>query len=281
MIVLGLAATALILINLYTDWLDPVRERLSSFAAPFYWITGTPSRVGDWAGEQLRTREELLEENSRLQHQVMLLEQQTQLLAAVRAENTQLKELMNSAETVDQRVLVAQVIGVSPDPLEHVVIIDKGRSDGVRQGAAIMDASGLLGQVIEAGDFSSRVLLITDANHALPVQVLRNSVRAVAEGTGDLYRLELRHLANTSDIREGDLLLSSGLGGRFPAGYPVGEVISVRRDPGRAFADVDVLPRGRMNRSRFVLAVIDDEHSGLMDGLESELESEPVPEPQD
>ncbi|MBB5212774.1 rod shape-determining protein MreC [Microbulbifer hydrolyticus] len=278
---LGLAATALILINLYTDWLDPVRERLSSFAAPFYWITGTPSRVGDWAGEQLRTREELLEENSRLQHQVMLLEQQTQLLAAVRAENTQLKELMNSAETVDQRVLVAQVIGVSPDPLEHVVIIDKGRSDGVRQGAAIMDASGLLGQVIEAGDFSSRVLLITDANHALPVQVLRNSVRAVAEGTGDLYRLELRHLANTSDIREGDLLLSSGLGGRFPAGYPVGEVISVRRDPGRAFADVDVLPRGRMNRSRFVLAVIDDEHSGLMDGLESELESEPVPEPQD
>ncbi len=254
---LGLVATALILTNLYTDWLDPARERLSSLAAPFYWITDTPSRVGGWAGEQLRTREELLEENSRLQHQVMLLEQQAQLLAAARAENTQLKELMNSAESVDQRVLVAQVIGVSPDPLEHVLIIDKGRSDGVLQGAAIMDASGLLGQVIEAGDFSSRVVLITDANHALPVQVLRNSVRAVAEGTGDLYRLKLRHLANTSDIREGDLLLSSGLGGRFPAGYPVGEVTSVKRDPGRAFADVEVQPRGRMNRSRFVLAVID------------------------
>ncbi|QKX19023.1 rod shape-determining protein MreC [Microbulbifer sp. YPW1] len=258
-VVLGLVATALILINLYTDWLDPARERLSSLAAPFYWITDTPSRVGGWAGEQLRTREELLEENSRLQHQVMLLEQQAQLLAAVRAENTQLKELMNSAESVDQRVLVAQVIGVSPDPLEHVLIIDKGRSDGVQQGAAIMDASGLLGQVIEAGDISSRVVLITDANHALPVQVLRNSVRAVAEGTGDLYRLKLRHLANTSDIREGDLLLSSGLGGRFPAGYPVGEVTSVSRDPGRAFADVEVQPRGRMNRSRFVLAVIDVE----------------------
>ena len=278
---LGLAATALILINLYTDWLDPVRERLSSLAAPFYWLTDTPSRVGDWAGEQLRTREELLEENSRLQHQVMLLEQQTQLLAAVRAENTQLKELMNSAESVDQRVLVAQVIGVSPDPLEHVVIIDKGRSDGVRQGAAIMDASGLLGQVIEAGDISSRVLLITDANHALPVQVLRNSVRAVAEGTGDLYRLKLRHLANTSDIREGDLLLSSGLGGRFPAGYPVGEVISVKRDPGRAFADVDVQPRGRMNRSRFVLAVIEQPSTELPAESGFEPESDSGLEPRD
>lgn len=265
--VLGLVATALILINLYTDWLDPVRERLSSLAAPFYWITGTPSRVGDWAEDQLRTREELVEENSRLKHQVMLLEQQTQLLAAVRAENTQLKELMNSAESVDQRVLVAQVIGVSPDPLEHVLIIDKGRSDGIHDGTAIMDASGLLGQVIEAGDFSSRVLLITDANHALPVQILRNSLRAVAEGTGDLYRLKLRHLANTSDIREGDLLLSSGLGGRFPAGYPVGEVISVKRDPGKAFADVEVQPRGLMNRSRFVLAVIASENPDPIEGL--------------
>lgn len=253
---LGLVAVVLIVISLYTDWLNPVRERLSSLAAPFYWVTGAPSRVGDWAGDQLRSREELAEENSRLKHQVMLLEQQTQLLAAVRAENTRLKELMNSADNVDQRVLVAQVIGVSPDPLEHVLIIDKGRSDGIKQGTAIMDASGLLGQVIEAGDFSSRVLLITDANHALPVQVLRNSVRAVAEGTGDLYRLKLRHLANTSDIREGDLLLSSGLGGRFPAGYPVGEVIAVKRDPGRAFAEVEVQPRGLMNRSRFVLAVI-------------------------
>ncbi|WP_299598899.1 rod shape-determining protein MreC [uncultured Microbulbifer sp.] len=282
---LGAVATALILINIYTDWLDPVRERLSSLSAPFYWLTDTPSRVGGWAGEQLRTRDELLEENSRLQHQVMLLEQQTQLLAAVRAENTQLKELMNSAESVDQRVLVAQVIGVSPDPLEHVVIIDKGRSDGLRQGTAIMDASGLLGQVIEAGNISSRVLLITDANHALPVQVLRNSVRAVAEGTGDLYRLKLRHLANTSDIREGDLLLSSGLGGRFPAGYPVGEVTAVKRDPGRAFADVDVQPRGRMNRSRFVLAVIDQEsgESGLEPGFDAELDEvlDSAPAPQD
>ncbi|WP_407942013.1 rod shape-determining protein MreC [Microbulbifer celer] len=258
-IVLGLAAAALIVISIYTDWLDPVRERVASLAAPFYWITDTPSRVGDWAGEQLRTREELLEENGRLKRQVLLLEQQAQQLASAKAENTQLKELMNSAESVDERVLVAQVIGVSPDPLEHVLIIDKGRNDGVRQGTAIMDASGLLGQVIEAGGSSSRVLLITDANHALPVQVLRNSVRAVAEGTGDLYRLKLRHLANTSDIREGDLLLSSGLGGRFPAGYPVGEVIAVQRDPGRAFAEVDVQPRGRMNRSRFVLAVIGQE----------------------
>lgn len=241
--------------------MQPLRERAAVFTSPFYWITGTPARVGDWAEGRLRSRAELEEENSRLKRQVLLLEQQTHLLAAVRAENTQLKELMNAAESVNQRVLVAQVVGVSPDPLEHVLLIDKGRAHGVRPGTPIMDASGLLGQVIEAGASTSRVLLITDANHALPVQVLRNSVRAVAEGTGDLYRLKLRHLANTSDIREGDLLLSSGLGGRFPPGYPVGEVISVKRDPGHPFADVEVLPRGRMNRSRFVLAVIDENGS--------------------
>ncbi|AMX02017.1 rod shape-determining protein MreC [Microbulbifer thermotolerans] len=258
---LGLAAVVLIAINHYTDWLQPLRERAAGLAAPLYWLTGAPERVGTWAGEQLRTREELLEENSRLRRQVLLLEQRSQQLAAVKAENTQLKELMNSAGMVDERVLVAQVIGVSPDPLEHVLLIDKGRDDGLTLGTPIMDASGLLGQVIEAGGSASRVLLITDSSHAIPVQVLRNNIRAVAEGTGDLYRLKLRHLANTSDIREGDLLLSSGLGGRFPAGYPVGEVIAIDRDPGRPFAEAEVVPRGRMNRSRFVLAVVGESNA--------------------
>jgi len=263
LITLAILAISLFAISYYTDWLHSTRERLFDAVAPLYWITGTPERVTDWAGEQFRSRDELLEENDRLKRQVLLLEQRSQLLAAVKAENTQLKELMNSAEMVDDRVLVAQIIGVSPDPLEHVLLIDKGRDDGIDVGTPVMDAGGLLGQVIEAGNSFSRILLITDSSHAIPVQVLRNSMRAVAEGTGDLYRLKLRHLANTSDIREGDLLLSSGLGGRFPAGYPVGEVMSVTRDPGKPFAEAEVLPRGRMNRSRFVLAVISDRGPGL------------------
>ncbi|MFA0811351.1 rod shape-determining protein MreC [Microbulbifer epialgicus] len=263
LIALGILSIALFAVSYYTDWFQSTRERLFDVVAPLYWITGAPERVGDWAGEQFRSREELLEENDRLKRRVLLLEHRSQLLAAVKAENTQLKELMNSAEMVDDRVLVAQIIGVSPDPLEHVLLIDKGRNDGIDVGTPVMDAGGLLGQVIEAGDSFSRILLITDSSHAIPVQVLRNSMRAVAEGTGDLYRLKLRHLANTSDIREGDILLSSGLGGRFPAGYPVGEVMSVTRDPGKPFAEAEVLPRGRMNRSRFVLAVIGDRGRGL------------------
>jgi rod shape-determining protein MreC len=154
-------------------------------------------------------------------------------------------------------VLVAELIGVSPNPLSHTVVINRGANEGVFEGQPLLDAFGLMGQVIEVSEHSSRVLLISDATHALPVQVNRNGVRAIAEGTGDLNRLRLRHVSNTTDIREGDLLVSSGLGKRFPVGYPVAEVESVVRDPGQAFATVIARPMARLDRSRHVLLVFD------------------------
>ncbi|GMG86587.1 rod shape-determining protein MreC [Biformimicrobium ophioploci] len=268
MLLLGALAIALIVVGRYTNWLAPVRDFATGLAAPFHWIAEAPGRVADWAEGAVVSRAELEEENDRLKHQLLLLQHRAQLLAAVKAENTKLKELMNARELVDDRVVVTEVIGVSPDPQEHVLVLDKGREDGLVPGTPILDAHGLLGQVIEASAGSSRVLLITDSSHALPVQVQRNNVRAVAEGTGNLYLLQLRHVSNTSDVREGDVLLSSGLGGRFPAGYPVGQVIAIHRDPGQPFADIDIRPRAQMSRSRFVLAVTGKAGD---DALEDEL----------
>jgi len=155
------------------------------------------------------------------------------------------------------KVLIAELIGVSPDPNVHKVIVDKGEDDGVYIGQALVDAKGLMGQVVSVGYFSSEVLLITDTTHALPVQINRNGVRLIVEGVGSLYELAVRHVSNTVDIQEGDLLVSSGLGQRFPVGYPVAEVVEVSFDPGKAFARVVAKPMAELNRSRHVLLVFD------------------------
>lgn len=256
---LGAIALILILLNVYTDVLDPVRERLSSVVAPLYWVVDAPRSALAWGQETFRTRASLQQENDELKAELLIHQRRLQRMAALAAENVRLRHLLNSAETVADRVLVAELVGVSPDPLTHRIIINKGRDHGVYVGQPVLDAHGLMGQVVEIGAFSSQVLLITDATHALPVQVNRNGVRAVAEGTGDLYRLRLRHVANTVDIREGDLLVSSGLGQRFPVGYPVATVTSVVHDPGEPFARVEALPEAQMNRSRHVLLVFSGE----------------------
>ncbi|GAB3094128.1 rod shape-determining protein MreC [Pseudomaricurvus hydrocarbonicus] len=258
---MGLGALALILIflNVYTDALDPVRSRLASLATPFYWIADTPRSILEWGQETVRTREQLEEENELMKAELLIHKRKLQQMASLSAENVRLRQLLNSADMVRDRVLVAELIGVSPDPLTHRVIINKGRKHGVYLGQPLLDAQGLMGQVVEVNDFASQVLLITDTTHALPVQINRNGVRAVAEGTGDLYQLKLRHLANTVDIEEGDLLVSSGLGQRFPVGYPVATVTSVIHDPGQPFARVEALPEAQLNRSRHVLLVFSGE----------------------
>ena len=135
-------------------------------------------------------------------------------------------------------VLVAELIGVSPDPVRHQLVLNKGEADGVFVGQPLIDADGLMGQVVEVSAWLRRALLITDVTHSVPVQVNRNGVRAIAEGTGELGSLEIRHVSSNTDIQVGDLLVSSGLGGRFPEGYPVAVVSEVERDPGQAFARV-------------------------------------------
>lgn len=252
---LGFLALVLVAVDTYTDWLDPLTSRLSQAALPFQWVGNIPARVSEWGNESVVSRMQLETENERLRRQLRVHKAQLQRMAAIAAENSRLRNLLNATELLKDRVLVAELIGVSPDPLRHTIVINRGRVDGAHAGQPVLDDVGLMGQITGVREHNSTVLLITDSRHALPVQVVRNGVRAIVEGTGDFRRLQLRHVSPTLDVREGDQLVSSGLGGRFPVGYPVGEVIHIERDPGQSFLDVEVEPAANIERSRHLLLV--------------------------
>jgi len=203
----------------------------------------------------VQSRSQLLEENARLRRENLVLQGRSHQMASLQAENVRLRALLNSSAMLRDDVLVAELIGVSPDPMRHLLVLNKGEQDGVFVGQPLIDADGLLGQIVEVSSISSRAMLITDATHSIPVQVNRNGVRAIAEGTGVLGMLEVHHVAATTDIREGDLLVTSGLGGRFPVGYPVAVVSEVERDPGQPFARILARPTAALDRSRHVLLV--------------------------
>lgn len=257
---------ALVVVGLYTDRLEPLREKLAQLAAPFYQITDVPSRVNDWRKDTFVSEVDLKIENEALRTELLIHQRKLQQLASLAAENVRLRQLLNASQMLQDTVLIAELIGVSPNPLSHKVIINRGTKDGAFKGQPVLDAFGLMGQVIDVGETSSTVLLISDSTHAIPVQVNRNGVRAIAEGTGDLNSLSLRHVSANTDIRAGDLLVSSGLGERFPVGYPVAEVLQVVRDPGKAFLTVIAKPMARLDRSRHLLLVFADRDKASVPG---------------
>jgi rod shape-determining protein MreC len=253
----------LIFIDHRLQWLNPVRFTLTIATAPIHYIANIPAQILSWSEDSVRSRASLEEENARLQSEVLVLKRRVQKLASTVAENTRLKELMNASDVVDDQVLIAEIIGVDPDPYRHEAIINKGSVDDLYVGQAVLDAEGLMGQVVEVGLMASRVLLISDISHGIPVHVNRNGVRAIAVGSGSLDRLNLIHVPDTADIVHGDLLVSSGLGGRFPKGYPVGVVTKVEHDPGQPFAVVEAKPMANLDRSRHVLLVFSEEGKEL------------------
>lgn len=245
----------LITADLRFNALVGTRSLLETVAAPIYWVADLPARIGLWGSEQALSRSELLEQNERLQRENLVLQGRSHQMASLQAENVRLRALLNSSALLRDDVLVAELIGVAPDPVRHQLVLNKGDSDGVFLGQPLIDADGLLGQIVEVSPHNSRALLITDATHSIPVQVNRNGVRAIAEGTGALGSLEVHHVSATTDIQEGDLLVTSGLGGRFPVGYPVAVVSEIVRDPGQAFARIRARPSAALDRSRHVLLV--------------------------
>nr|WP_082481216.1 rod shape-determining protein MreC [Pseudomonas sp. Leaf127] len=261
LLVLAVLSVALMVVDARFTLLKPLRSQMSLVLMQSYWIVDLPQRLYQGVAMQFGSRTELLAENEKLKTEALLLQGRLQKLAALTEQNVRLRELLNSSALVNEKVEVAELIGMDPNPFTHRIIINKGERDGVMLGQPVLDARGLMGQVVELMPYTARVLLLTDTTHSIPVQVNRNGLRAIASGTGNPESLELRHVANTADIKQGDLLVSSGLGQRFPAGYPVATVTEVDHDSGQPFAVVRAEPTAALNRSRYLLLVFSDGRS--------------------
>jgi rod shape-determining protein MreC len=246
-------ASALMFADSRFTRMEPVRAQLSVLVAPIQWLVSLPSDLLSWASLALSDQRELVEENRRLREQILTLSHRVQRMASLTADNVRLRELLSAAQEGDVPFITAELLSLDPDPFNHQMVIDRGRRDGAYVGQPVMDASGLVGQVTAVSAYSSRVLLLADASHALPVQVNRNGLRFVVRGAGRYDALDVVHVPDTADIREGDLLTTSGLAGRFPVGYPVARVSEVDHDPGEPFARVTAAPVARLQRSRHFL----------------------------
>lgn len=245
----------LLFIDSRTDWLKPSRFFLS-YLKPLVEIPAySPGTFSVWVSENFKSRQSLLRENENLRNQVLFSQRRVQRFASLTAENIRLRELLGSSSVLSDSVLVAEIIAFDVDPYSHEIILDKGQSNGVFVGMPFIDASGLMGQVIAVSAFNSKGLLITDMRHGLSVEVVRNGVRAMALGTGLLNELSLSHVTETTDIEVDDILVSSGLDGRFPQGYPVGIVRSIEHHVGRQFSTVTVSPVASLDKTRHVLLI--------------------------
>lgn len=253
MLLCALLAGALMFADHRFTRMEAVRAQLSTVVAPIQWLVSVPSDVLTWGALALSEQRALVEENRRLREQILHLSHRVQRMSSLTAENVRLRELLDAGERHNVPYITAELLSLDADPFTFQMVLDRGRRDGVYVGQPVMDASGLVGQVTAVSAFSSRVLMLADASHALPVQVNRNGLRFIVQGTGQYGALEVLHVPDTADIREGDLLVSSGLAGRFPAGFPVARVSEVVHDPGQPFARVSAEPVARLQRSRHFL----------------------------
>jgi rod shape-determining protein MreC len=249
-------------------YLDQVRFVLGYVTTPIYWVADTPTRISFWIDDVLVSRSDLIEENENLREQLLLSQRQLQLLESLALENSRLRALQDSAQVIEGAVLPAEIINTSPDPYSKRILINKGASDGVFVGQALLDANGLMGQVDEVLPFTSWVLLITDFHHVTPIEVNRNGERALARGSrSGASELELEFVTQTQDIAAGDLLVSSGMGQVYPKDYPVAEVISVYQDPGQAYMQVKARPMAQIDSTRNVMLVFADAQAQPADSV--------------
>lgn len=234
-------------------------------------LADLPVRLVRGAQDRLVDESLLRDRNEALRRENLVLNARLQQLLALESENMRLRDLLGSSFRIGERVLIAEILAVDLDPGHQQVVINKGSSSGVFVGQPVLDANAVMGQVVRTNPFSSTVLLITDSDHALPVELNRNGLRTIARGSGVGQDLELLYIPKNADVRIGDLLVTSGMGGRFPRGYPVARVTAVRHDPNDPFTVVTAEPTARLDRSREVLLVWtlnpETEIEALRDGL--------------
>lgn len=213
----------------------------------------SPTRFFRWTNNNLTTQHNLLIQNGTLQTQVILLQAQLQKLLALKSENEQLRGLLQSTSQVDGKVKVARLLAVSLDPNMQQMVIDQGAKQQVEIGQPVLDANGVMGQVVEVGDYTSKVLLITDTRSAVPVEDARDQERAVAVGLGASGELELLNVPEITQIQVGDKFVTSGLDMRYPAGYPVGIVAQIKYNKDDHSKEIILSPAAQINRAEQVL----------------------------
>ncbi len=247
------------LVLMYLDqrarWSERIRYGLEAAAYPVQVAVNSPAATWHWLTDSFATRNSLRVQNLQLQQHLHELELANLRLQALEQENARLRELRAALPPLAKHWLIAEVIGVEAVPLRQRLIINKGTRDGVHVNQPVVDGGGVLGQVVHVGPWSSEVILITDPEHALPVQIVRNELRTIAVGSGSADELLLPYLAVNSDVKSGDVLTSSGLGGVFPAGFPVARVIGVRREANQLLAQVRAEPLGHIAAAREVMLI--------------------------
>lgn len=233
-----------------------MRRFLNNVVAPLQYVIDAPIQLFHQVSNDLVTRKKIQSENAMLRTQQVLLQAKLQRSAALESENRQLSQLLAATEHLKkQRFQLAWLLLVNADPLLNEVILDKGQSEGVKVGQPVLDANGVMGQVIAVNLLSSRVLLLTDFRSAIPVQDVRSDARGILVGRGRFAKLLLKNIPSTIDIKVNDLLVTSGLGGRYPAGYPVGVVSVLNTNMATQFASIEVDPSAQLNRNRPVLLI--------------------------
>lgn len=255
MFLAALTALGLIVADHRYQHLGALRATLAVMVYPLQVLADLPVRVARNAQGRLADERMLRDQNEALRRDNLVLNARLQQLVALESENMRLRDLLGSSFRIGERVLIAEILAVDLDPGRRQVVVNKGSRSGVFVGQPVLDANAVMGQVVRTNPLSSTVLLITDSEHALPVEVNRNGLRSIARGTGVGQDLELLYIPKNADVRLGDLLVTSGMGGRFPRGYPVARVTGVRHDPDDPFTVVTAEPTARLDRSREVLLV--------------------------
>lgn len=238
--------------------LTAIRGSVDWLLQPLRWATNLPANLAE-AGGELKSYRALLTENEQIKQTLFKAQARLLQLNALEAENRRIRQLMASSSALGQKVLIAEIIATSQAPYRHQITLNKGTADNVYFGQAIVDAYGVMGQVIRVNPTTSIALLITDPSHGIPVEVNRTGLQTIARGGGDGRVLSLPFLPGNADVKVGDLLVSSGLGGRFPAGYPVGEIFDVRRTTGEHFMEASAYPSARLDQGRQTLLVWSNE----------------------
>ena len=255
---LTLAIVLSVMLMMASNQLTEIRQNLASLLSPLQYLANVPGLAMDWAAESFATRNMLKTQNKELLRQQLLVSERLQRFEHLRQENDRLRALLGSPVHMDSRKMVAEVMEVASDPYHQYVVLNKGTAQGVYVGQPVVDALGIIGQVTQASIFTSRILLLSDINHGIPVRNSRNDIRFLVNGTGNINEVELKNVAKSTDIRVGDLLVTSGLGKRFPEGYPVARVTEVTKDNGQNYASVIAQPTAALDRIRYVLLIWPD-----------------------